>query len=184
MLQALGVDSDLAFGYTIVLHAALWFPITALGGWYMWREGVKWRDFERVKETAVADAPAGLPGRSIQRREHEEHRRHRHRLCGPGHRHLLCRPGQPGHLHRHRRAQDPDPARGRRADLRTGPRRGDPAQRGRRAALASPLPTRKGCATPSSSSSPSARHRAWTARPTCSTCAWRPRPSPRRWIIR
>jgi uncharacterized protein (TIRG00374 family) len=47
VLEALGVNYDLAFGYTIVLHAALWFPITMLGGYYMWRQGVKWRDFER-----------------------------------------------------------------------------------------------------------------------------------------
>ena len=46
VLQALGVQKDMAFGYTIVLHAALWFPITALGAWYMWRQGVRWRDFE------------------------------------------------------------------------------------------------------------------------------------------
>jgi glycosyltransferase 2 family protein len=47
VLEALGIQPDLAFGYTIVLHAALWLPITALGAWYMWREGIKWRDFER-----------------------------------------------------------------------------------------------------------------------------------------
>jgi len=47
VLEALGVNYDLAFGYTIVLHAALWFPITLLGGYYMWRQGVKWGDFER-----------------------------------------------------------------------------------------------------------------------------------------
>ncbi len=47
VLEALGVDYGLAFGYTIVLHAALWFPITALGAFYMWRQDVKWRDFER-----------------------------------------------------------------------------------------------------------------------------------------
>ncbi len=32
VLEALGIDYSLALGYTIVLHAALWFPITALGG--------------------------------------------------------------------------------------------------------------------------------------------------------
>ncbi|MCU0507210.1 MAG: flippase-like domain-containing protein [Anaerolineae bacterium] len=47
VLEALGVDYSLAFGYTIVLHAALWLPITLLGGYYMLRHGVKWRDFER-----------------------------------------------------------------------------------------------------------------------------------------
>jgi uncharacterized protein (TIRG00374 family) len=53
VLVALGVDKNLAFGYTIVLHAALWFPITALGAWYMWREGVKWRDFETASSTKL-----------------------------------------------------------------------------------------------------------------------------------
>jgi len=47
VLEALDINYDLAFGYTIVLHAALWFPITLLGGYYMWRQGVHWRDFER-----------------------------------------------------------------------------------------------------------------------------------------
>ncbi len=45
VLEALGVPYDLAFGYTIVLHAALWLPITALGAFFMWRHGVKWKDF-------------------------------------------------------------------------------------------------------------------------------------------
>ncbi len=53
VLAALGVEENLAFGYTIVLHAALWFPITALGAFFMWREGVKWRDFKSA-ETSVA----------------------------------------------------------------------------------------------------------------------------------
>jgi uncharacterized protein (TIRG00374 family) len=47
VLEALGIDYSLALGYTIALHAALWFPITTLGAWFMWRQGVKWRDFER-----------------------------------------------------------------------------------------------------------------------------------------
>lgn len=56
VLEALGVDYGLAFGYTIVLHAALWFPITLLGGYYMWRQGVKWRDFDR-KSNEELQAP-------------------------------------------------------------------------------------------------------------------------------
>ena len=47
VLEALGVDYSLALGYTLVLHAALWLPITVLGGYYMLRQGVKWQDFER-----------------------------------------------------------------------------------------------------------------------------------------
>jgi uncharacterized protein (TIRG00374 family) len=44
VLEALGVPYSLAFGYTIVLHVALWFPITALGGYYMLRAGMGWRE--------------------------------------------------------------------------------------------------------------------------------------------
>jgi uncharacterized protein (TIRG00374 family) len=40
VLEALGVDYGLAFGYTIVLHAALWFPITVVGAFYAWRLGL------------------------------------------------------------------------------------------------------------------------------------------------
>jgi glycosyltransferase 2 family protein len=46
VLTALGVDASMALGYTLVLHAALWLPITLLGGYYMWREGVHWQDFD------------------------------------------------------------------------------------------------------------------------------------------
>ena len=42
VLKAAGVDAALATGYTLVLHVALWFPITALGAYYMAREGIKW----------------------------------------------------------------------------------------------------------------------------------------------
>ncbi len=53
VLAALGVNPDLAFGYTIVLHAALWLPITVLGAFFMWRQGVRWRDLggEGVKDS-------------------------------------------------------------------------------------------------------------------------------------
>ncbi len=50
VLEALGIDYGLAFGYTAVLHVALWFPITVLGAFYMWRQGVKWRDFEKKED--------------------------------------------------------------------------------------------------------------------------------------
>ena len=50
VLEALGVPYSLAFGYTVVLHVALWLPITALGGYYMLREGIKWRDAANIKQ--------------------------------------------------------------------------------------------------------------------------------------
>jgi hypothetical protein len=43
VLTAFGVEQGVAAGYTLVLHAALWFPITLLGGYYMLREGIRWQ---------------------------------------------------------------------------------------------------------------------------------------------
>ena len=42
VLRAYGVDQALAVVYTLVLHAALWFPITALGLYYLAKEGLTW----------------------------------------------------------------------------------------------------------------------------------------------
>jgi hypothetical protein len=36
-----------------VLHFALWFPVTALGIYYMVREGISWTDAMRVKDQQV-----------------------------------------------------------------------------------------------------------------------------------
>lgn len=44
VLKAFGVPPNMAGAYTLVLHGALWFPITLLGAWYMWRESVSWKD--------------------------------------------------------------------------------------------------------------------------------------------
>jgi uncharacterized protein (TIRG00374 family) len=49
VLKAYGIDAAIAAGYTLVLHVALWFPITALGLYYFWpewkimkQEGLEW----------------------------------------------------------------------------------------------------------------------------------------------
>jgi glycosyltransferase 2 family protein len=42
VLTAYGVSRALAAGYTLVLHVALWVPITVLGAYYLAREGLKW----------------------------------------------------------------------------------------------------------------------------------------------
>jgi uncharacterized protein (TIRG00374 family) len=42
VLEAYGVDKGIAAGYTLVLHAALWLPITMLGAYYLLRSGVRW----------------------------------------------------------------------------------------------------------------------------------------------
>jgi uncharacterized protein (TIRG00374 family) len=54
ILQNFGVPGDIATAYTAVLHAALWFPITALGAWYLWREHLSWDEAEAEVESEVA----------------------------------------------------------------------------------------------------------------------------------
>ncbi|HEY2982235.1 MAG TPA: lysylphosphatidylglycerol synthase transmembrane domain-containing protein [Anaerolineales bacterium] len=49
VLTAYGVDRSLAAGYTLVLHVALWLPITLLGAYYLAREGIKWNDSLRAE---------------------------------------------------------------------------------------------------------------------------------------
>jgi uncharacterized protein (TIRG00374 family) len=44
VLQADGISKAVATGYTLVLHLALWLPITLLGAYYLAREGIKWSD--------------------------------------------------------------------------------------------------------------------------------------------
>lgn len=50
VLTTFGVQHAIATGYTLVLHVALWLPITALGAYYMLRESVGWKDIERATQ--------------------------------------------------------------------------------------------------------------------------------------
>lgn len=58
VLTLYGVGQDLAGAYTLVLHAALWLPITLLGAFYMLREGLGWSDFEKATEIQEQEAAA------------------------------------------------------------------------------------------------------------------------------
>ena len=50
VLAAYGVPAEIAAGYTLVLHAALWFPITILGAYYYLRQPLRWgKDLEKIK---------------------------------------------------------------------------------------------------------------------------------------
>lgn len=51
LLTAYGVPGEIAAGYTLVLHVALWLPITVLGAYYFVREGLKWG--EKVPDQAA-----------------------------------------------------------------------------------------------------------------------------------
>jgi hypothetical protein len=56
VLQLYGVRGAVATAYTLVLHAALWLPITLLGIYYMIREGMGWSDFGRATEVRQGEA--------------------------------------------------------------------------------------------------------------------------------
>ncbi|MBN1220223.1 MAG: flippase-like domain-containing protein [Anaerolineae bacterium] len=50
VLKVFGVEPAVAAAYTLVLHAALWLPITMLGIYYMLRESLSWQDFSQAVE--------------------------------------------------------------------------------------------------------------------------------------
>ncbi len=53
ILAAFGVPQAIAAAYTLVLHVALWLPITVLGVYYMFKEGIHWgKDFDKIKAEA------------------------------------------------------------------------------------------------------------------------------------
>lgn len=56
ILTRFGVPQGLATGYTIVLHVALWLPITLLGAFYMLRESVTWNDIGRAADEQQLEA--------------------------------------------------------------------------------------------------------------------------------
>jgi len=49
VLVAYLVEPEVALGYAVVLHVALWLPITLLGAYYLTREGIKWSDNLRAE---------------------------------------------------------------------------------------------------------------------------------------
>jgi uncharacterized protein (TIRG00374 family) len=46
VLEAYGVRGEVAAGYTLILHAALWLPITLLGAYYMARASLSWKEVQ------------------------------------------------------------------------------------------------------------------------------------------
>jgi uncharacterized protein (TIRG00374 family) len=54
VLVAYDVSGGEALGYAVVLHVALWLPITLLGSYYLTREGIKWdSSVEKLKEGEI-----------------------------------------------------------------------------------------------------------------------------------
>jgi uncharacterized protein (TIRG00374 family) len=70
--EVAGIESLLLFGvarhtatsFMLALHAALWFPITAVGAYFAWRESISWGEMEdlRVSETGAAPGNPPLQG--------------------------------------------------------------------------------------------------------------------------
>ncbi|MEK7276200.1 MAG: lysylphosphatidylglycerol synthase transmembrane domain-containing protein [Chloroflexota bacterium] len=55
VLKAYGVEGGLAASYTLVLHVALWLPITLLGLYYFGKESLSWSRIEmELRETQEA----------------------------------------------------------------------------------------------------------------------------------
>src|SRR5258708_26118289 len=55
VLEAFSVEHNMAAGYTLVLHAALWLPITLLGFYYLTRQGLSWRSFSEASEVVATE---------------------------------------------------------------------------------------------------------------------------------
>ncbi|UCC63947.1 MAG: flippase-like domain-containing protein [Anaerolineae bacterium] len=51
-LMLFGVGEEIALGFMLVLHAALWFPITMLGFYYMARESISWAELSAAQQAA------------------------------------------------------------------------------------------------------------------------------------
>jgi len=59
VLTAYHVAPEVAAGYTLVLHGALWFPITLLGAYYYLRQPLRWG--KEVQDMRREEPQAGSP---------------------------------------------------------------------------------------------------------------------------
>lgn len=65
VLETFGVPQQLAAGYTLVLHAALWLPITLLGFVYLAQQGLSWRSFEEASEVVATEQQKSIEGEAL-----------------------------------------------------------------------------------------------------------------------
>jgi hypothetical protein len=50
LLTAYGVPGEMATGYTLLLHAALWLPVTLVGAYFfIIREGMEWGKVPKIE---------------------------------------------------------------------------------------------------------------------------------------
>ena len=55
VLQVYNIPREVAASYTFVLHFALWFPVTALGLYYMVRAGISWKEVTKSKDESLPE---------------------------------------------------------------------------------------------------------------------------------
>jgi glycosyltransferase 2 family protein len=55
-LQAFGVNPSVAASYTFTLHAALWVPVTLLGGYFFWRNHLHMSDITAARQQEEQEA--------------------------------------------------------------------------------------------------------------------------------
>src|SRR4030042_4668386 len=58
VLQAYNIPREVAASYTFVLHFALWFPVTALGLYYMVRAGINWKEVTKARNEPLTEQGA------------------------------------------------------------------------------------------------------------------------------
>jgi hypothetical protein len=56
-LVLFGVVRTTATSFMLALHAALWFPITAVGAYFAWRESISWGEMEELRISEAGGAP-------------------------------------------------------------------------------------------------------------------------------
>lgn len=61
VLERFGVQRAIASSYTLVLHAALWLPITLLGFFYLAQQGLSWRSFGEAEKIVEAERHTADP---------------------------------------------------------------------------------------------------------------------------
>ena len=65
VLVAFDVADNMAAGYTLVLHAALWLPITLLGFYYLFRQGLSWRSFSEASQVVASERVQGAEPEAV-----------------------------------------------------------------------------------------------------------------------
>jgi uncharacterized protein (TIRG00374 family) len=60
-LVLFGVARSMATSFMLALHAALWFPITAVGAYFAWRESISWDEMEELRVDQNDSSPTMPP---------------------------------------------------------------------------------------------------------------------------